>query len=186
MKKVVLLGDSIRLIGYGATVAERLSGDFQVWQSEDNNRYAKYTFRECRNMEQELTGADIIHWNNGLWDIQQQLDGDVLTPKAQYVDDMVRLAKLLKRFAKIVIFSTTTPVRREQEPTMCNADIVAYNEAVVPVLRQMGIVINDLHGPVSEDVYRYICEDMIHLSTDGIALCAGLVENIIRKEAEKL
>ena len=186
MKKVVLLGDSIRLIGYGAHVAEHLSPDFTVWQSEDNNRYAKYTFRECRNMEQELETADIIHWNNGLWDIQQQLDGEVLTPMAQYVEDMVRLAKLLQKYAKVVIFSTTTPVRKEQEPVMRNSDISAYNAAVVPVLQQMGVVINDLHGPVSTDVYRYICDDMIHLSEDGIALCARLVESIIRAEAEKL
>ena len=45
MKKVVLLGDSIRLIGYGTKVPEMLGDDYQVWQSEDNCRFAKYTLR---------------------------------------------------------------------------------------------------------------------------------------------
>ena len=186
MKKVILLGDSIRLIGYGKKTAELLSPDFNVWQSEDNNRYAKYTFRECRNMEQELENVDIIHWNNGLWDIQQQLDGEVLTPLDRYVEDIVRLAKLLQKHAKVVIFATSTPVRREQEPIMRNADIEAYNAAVVPVLQKMGVVINDLHSAVSADVYRYICDDTIHLSQDGIELCAKMVEKAIRKQAEML
>ena len=185
MKKVILLGDSIRLIGYGKKTAELLSPDFNVWQSEDNNRYAKYTFRECRNMEQELADVDIIHWNNGLWDIQVQLDGEVLTPVERYVEDMVRLAKLLQKQAKVVIFATITPVHPEA-PAMRNPDIDAFNAAVVPVLREMGVVINDLHTAVAADVERYICEDHIHLSQEGIDLCAGLVENIIRAEAEKL
>ncbi len=42
MKKVVLLGDSIRLLGYGETVARELAGEYEIWH---NCRYAKYTMR---------------------------------------------------------------------------------------------------------------------------------------------
>ena len=42
MKKVVLLGDSIRLIGYGKKVEEMLRPEYEVWQPEDNCRFAKY------------------------------------------------------------------------------------------------------------------------------------------------
>lgn len=44
-KKVVLLGDSIRQIGYGKKVEELLKPDYEVWQPEDNCRFAKYTLR---------------------------------------------------------------------------------------------------------------------------------------------
>ena len=40
MKKAVLIGDSIRMIGYGAPVAERLGDEFEVWQPDDNCRFA--------------------------------------------------------------------------------------------------------------------------------------------------
>ncbi len=45
MKKVVLLGDSIRLWGYGTKVPELLGKDYEVWQPEDNCRFVKYTLR---------------------------------------------------------------------------------------------------------------------------------------------
>ena len=45
MKKVVLLGDSIRLIGYGPKVPEMLGDEYTVFQSEDNCRFVKYTLR---------------------------------------------------------------------------------------------------------------------------------------------
>ena len=38
MKKVVLLGDSIRQIGYGKKVAALLEPDYTVWQPDDNCR----------------------------------------------------------------------------------------------------------------------------------------------------
>ena len=43
MKKIVLLGDSIRQIGYGTKVPEMLGTDFSVWQPSDNCRFAEYT-----------------------------------------------------------------------------------------------------------------------------------------------
>ena len=36
------------------------------------------------------------------------------------------------------------------------------------------------------DVQKYIADDKIHLSADGIALAADMVEAVIRREAEKL
>ena len=50
----------------------------------------------------------------------------------------------------------------------------------------MGIVINDLYTPLSKDVYRFICDDTIHLSEEGITLATDLVEDIIRREAAKI
>ena len=43
--KVTLLGDSIRLIGYGLKVPELLGEEFEVFQPGDNCRFAKYTLR---------------------------------------------------------------------------------------------------------------------------------------------
>ena len=185
MQKVVLLGDSIRLLGYGNAAAQALAEEFEVWQPEDNCRYAKYTMRGLYEWRKELEGADIIHWNNGLWDLCTMVDDENFTPLELYADEMVRLAGMLKKRAKTVIFATTTPIR-SGNPHMSNGDIEAYNAAVVPRLKAMGIVINDLHGLVRADVDRYICDDLTHLSEEGSALCTTQVEKVIRTQAAML
>ena len=185
MKKIVLIGDSIRMIGYGNPVAERLSGEFEVWQPNDNCRFAQYTLRGMWDWQDNMNGADVIHWNNGLWDVCYLFGDGAFTPIDVYVDTMLRIARILKERAATVIFATTTPVRPENEHNR-NDVIKSYNEALVPKLREMGIVINDLYTPMSENVYKYICEDTIHLSEDGISLASDMVESIIRAEAEKL
>ena len=185
MKKVVLLGDSIRQIGYGAVVAEHLSNEFEVWQPSDNCRFAKYTLRGLWDWQDNIKDADIIHWNNGLWDVSHLFGDGEFTPIEEYVSVMLRIARLLKQRATTVIFATTTPVRPEN-PHNQNSVIEAYNNALVPKLREMGVVINDLFTPISSNVYRYICDDLIHLSDDGVALAAEMVESVIRKEAQGL
>ena len=185
MKKVVLIGDSIRLIGYGGPVAERLSPELEVWQPDDNYRFAQYTLRGLWDWQDGMRDADIIHWNNGLWDICHLFGDGEFTPIDEYVSTMLRIARILKSRAKTVIFATTTPVRPENLHNK-NEVIEAFNAALVPRLVEMGVVINDLYTPMSKDIYRFICEDTIHLSADGIALATDLVEDIIRREAAKI
>ena len=183
MKKVILLGDSIRQIGYGAEVERRLTADgIALWQPDDNCRFAQYTLRMLQDWQGQLPDTDVVHWNNGLWDVCHYFGDGTLTPKAVYVDTMLRIARILQRHAKTVIFATTTPVRKAHSQIR-DEDIVAFNAALVPQLEKMDVVVNDLYTPVSRDIPRYIREDdNIHLSEDGIALCADLVERAIRKQ----
>ena len=185
MKKVVLIGDSIRMIGYGKPVAERLSPEFEVWQPDDNCRFAQYTLRGLWDWQDGINGADVIHWNNGLWDICHLFGDGEFTPIDEYVSTMLRIAKILKSRSRVLIFATTTPVRPENLHNK-NEVIEAYNKTLVPRLMEMGVVINDLYTPIKEDVYKFISDDTIHLSKDGISLTAELVETVIRQEAEKL
>ena len=185
MKKIVLIGDSIRMIGYGNTVAERLSSEFEVWQPDDNCRFAQYTLRGLWDWQDSIRGADVIHWNNGLWDVCELFGDGAFTPIDEYVDTMLRIARILQERASTVIFATTTPVRPENVHNK-NEVIEAYNTALVPRLMEMGVVINDLYTPLKTDVYRYICDDTIHLSEEGISLAADLVETVIREEAAKI
>ena len=173
------------MIGYGKPVADRLAPDFEVWQPDDNCRFASYTLRGLWDWQDGMRGADIIHWNNGLWDVCELFTDGAFTPKEEYVATMVRIAKLLKERAQTVIFATTTPVRPENLHNK-NELIEEYNKALVEKLVEMGVVINDLYTPIAKDVYKYISDDTIHLSEDGIKLAADTVEAVIRREAEKL
>ena len=185
MKKIVLIGDSIRMIGYGKPVAERLSPEYEVWQPDDNCRFATYTLRGMWDWQEGIRGADVIHWNNGLWDVCELFGDGAFTPKEEYVETMLRIARLLKERASIVIFATTTPVRPDNSHNR-NEVIEEYNKALVPRLMEMGVVINDLYTPISKDLYKFISDDKIHLSEEGILLASDMVESVIRREAEKL
>ena len=184
--RVTLLGDSIRLIGYGEPVAAALAQDFDVWQPDHNCRYAKHTLRELWTWSKHIEGSDVIHWNNGLWDVCDLFGDGPFTPIEQYVEEMLRLATLLKARTRVLIFATTTPVHPENRYNK-NSVIAAYNAALVPKLREMGVRINDLYTPVSADIERYIrADDLIHLTADGAELCAQLVERAIRDAASSL
>ena len=179
MKKVVLLGDSIRLMGYGARTAELLGPDYTVWQPEDNCRFASYTLRMLFDYQEQLKGADIIHFNCGLWDVCDLFGDGAFTPLEDYVRTMARIAAILKTYAPTVIFATTTT----PDPEMPGHDInhlKTYNAAVCAALEPMGIRINDLFTPVASDVDGMICEDHIHLSAHGIEVCAKQVADCIR------
>ena len=185
MKRVVLLGDSIRLIGYGTKVPELLGDGYEVWQSEDNGRFAQYTLRMLFDFREQIEGADVIHWNNGHWDLCELFGDGSFTPLPMYVETMVRMARLLRQYGKKVIFATTTPAA-PGNPYNRNEVIRKFNEAIVPALKAEGVEINDLYGLVSPDIGRYICEDRLHLSAEGIDLCAEAVARRIKNAADSL
>lgn len=184
--KVTLLGDSIRQIGYGTLVPELLKDEFEVWQPSENCRFAKYTLRGMFDWKDAMEGTRIVHWNNGLWD-QCDLFGDgPFTSVEEYVQTMVRIAKILLSRYDRVIFATTTPVLVERAYD-ANENVRVLNEAIVPVLQEMGVIINDLHSLVSTNMEAYIREDdKLHLSEEGIKVCARQVADIIRKTAAEL
>ena len=72
MKKVVLLGDSIRM-GYGSYVkkAFELAGTAQVFFPGENCRFSGYVLRNVGPWKAEMacgSDVDLVHWNAGLWD----------------------------------------------------------------------------------------------------------------------
>ncbi|MBQ7411698.1 MAG: SGNH/GDSL hydrolase family protein [Clostridia bacterium] len=181
MKKVVLLGDSCRLWGYGPRVPELLGDKYEVFQPDDNCRFSKYTLRMLFDLNDSIKDADVIHWNNGHWDCTEIFDDGLFTTEEEYIENMTRIAKLLLKITPNVIFSTTTPVRDEFEWTH-NDKIQRFNEIIVPRLKEMGITINDLYSVVAEDINGNVKEfDNIHLSDKGIELCVQSVVKAIKQ-----
>lgn len=179
--KVTLLGDSIRLLGYGTKVPELLGEGFTVYQPEDNCKYSVYTLRGLFDWREQIMGSDVIHWNNGLWDICSIFEkGEPFTPLDYYLDTMEKIAKELLKVTPKVIFATTTPVL-EGHPYDSNELIKKFNAAVVPGLEKLGVVINDLHSFVLPHAEEYIKEDKVHLNEIGIDAVAKQVTDCILK-----
>ena len=181
MKKIILLGDSIRL-SYGNRVRELLGSDYTVWQPEDNCRFAAYTLRMLFDYKAQLEGADVIHFNSGLWDMCDLFGDGPFTPLEVYVEQMVRIAKILKTYAPVVIFAATTP----PSPKMWGHDldrVRAYNAAAMAALEPLGVLFDDLFTPVAEDIDRMISEDFLHASPYGVEILANRVADCIKANA---
>ena len=181
MKKIILLGDSIRL-SYQNRVRELLGPDFAVWGPDDNCRFASYTLRMLYDYREQLMGADLIHFNCGLWDMCDLFGDGPFTPIEVYAEQMVRIAKILKTYAPVVIFAATTP----PSPKMWGHDmerVRAYNAAAAAALEPLGILFDDLFTPVAEDIDRMISEDLLHASPYGVEILADRVADCIKKNA---
>ena len=182
MKKVVLIGDSIRM-GYQAGVTHLLAGKTSVQGPEENCRFSAYTlFHLSTWMPDE--DYDVVHWNNGLWDASRMPDGKIHTPLAMYLEIQERIATILLKKARRLVFATTTPVWPEQFASGAirprnNEDIRDYNLAAAALHRKRGIAINDLHALVSGEIKRYVSDDMIHLTPAGNEVCAHRVASLI-------
>ena len=186
--KIALLGDSIRVgagyvPGYGERVSELLSPDFDVYQPEDNCRYAKYMLRMLFDQRREMKDCSIVHFNVGHWDVCELFGDGTFSSEQEYRENLVRIARLLKSRHKAVIFATTTPVK-DENPYNKNSNIDRFNAIAIEALEKEGIIINDLNFLLSGDVERYICSDLIHLSYEGGEACANAVADVIRRTAE--
>ena len=108
--KVTLIGDSIRVLGYGKLVPELLGDEYEVYQPNDNCRFAKYTLRGIYDWDKDMAGSRIVHWNNGLWDVCDLFGDGPFSSEDEYITNMLRIADLLLSKHEKVIFATTTPV----------------------------------------------------------------------------
>ena len=182
MKKVTLLGDSIRLIGYGLKTPEYLGKEYTVFQPKDNCRFASYMLRMIYDCREEIETSDAVQFNCGSWDACDLFGDGAFTPLPEYLQTMLRITQLLRQMCPKVIFATTTPVldgRTDQR----NDLIIKENEALVPLLLERGIVINDLYATVQADAGRFIrADDCVHLTEYGIDALARQTAQIIKKE----
>ena len=181
--KIVLFGDSIRLIGYGAKVEEELRKlGHEVFQPEDNCRFLKYTLRMIFDYKEQIKDADIIHFNVGHWDLCNiNDDGENFSTLEEYELNLRRIVKQFLKITPKVIFATTTPVRNTN-PYNSNKDVELYNKKAVEVMKEFNVKINDLHALLKNDIDKYIREDdMIHLTEEGIEICAKQVLKTIKE-----
>ena len=130
MKKTVFLGDSILLQGYGTVIEDRLADVCTCWQPPRNGCFTANTLRLIHDCRKQIEGADVIHFNNGLWDACHLFDDlyndGIFTPDEDYVRAVCRLARILSHMGKTVIFATTTPVWDHPE---------IVNEGSLPAMR---------------------------------------------------
>lgn len=193
MKNIFLIGDSIRFgtglfgehneeLGYGYHVEKALEGKAKVYQANDNCRFLQYTLRHLHDWAAELEigeNIDIVHWNNGLWDVLRLFGDDIFTPIDQYKILLVRVYKRIKYLFPNarVIFALNTPVIEEwsdENFTRKNSEIDEYNKAAIEVLEPLGVEINDLNT-VAKPLQPKFSHDWVHYNEEGAKILADAV-----------
>ena len=191
MKKIVLIGDSIRM-GYDKYVKEALSGVAEVYYPAENCRYAENVLRFAHDWKKQgewPTDADLVHWNAGLWDALELFGDEPLTSYQYYGEAVARIHKRLRMLfpnAKIV-FATSTAVIEERcsvDFRRHNANIEKFNKTAIDALADTDAIVNDMFA-FTLNCPAECHSDGVHFNNDkGIALTGGKVISVICKELD--
>ena len=186
MKKIVLIGDSIRL-GYDKFIRDAFDGIAEVYSPEENCRFAEYVLRYAS--EWKISGGwpddiDVVHYNAGLWDVLRLFDDEPLTPIDAYANFIARVDKRLRMLfpkAKIIFATNTAVVEEGYSGTFkrFNHEIRAYNNVALDALKQSDTEINDLYA-VTENLPKECLSDMTHFNTEaGVRAVGGKVLSVL-------
>ena len=186
MRNLFLIGDSIRFgatnsPGYGIYVKEKLDGVANVYAPNENCRFAQYTLRQLHDWAKTVDGEsiDVVHWNNGLWDVLR-LDGDEpLTPCDMYVQMLKRIYTMLRKHfpnARIIFANSTSVVEKLGWPNFMryNAEIEQYNAAAKELMARLGAEVNDLYS-VTRTFDDSLRADWVHYNEEGSRILADAV-----------
>ncbi len=195
MKQVFLIGDSI-LGNYCPDVEEILAGKAQIHRpctapgQPENGRWSGYTLNNLvphmwlQHLPEKI---DCVHWNNGIWDMFIRHDEDgCFTPLDDYVRNLRRIARELRKLTPNVVFATSTPLRVDgyillpyQSPRRIMEYELPYRDAAIALMKELNIPVNDLFAAVLPRRMELICEDNTHLSDAGKRFCAEKVVEAI-------
>jgi len=185
--KVLLLGDSIRM-SYQPPVTSLLKGSADVVGPDENCQFSAYTLASLDRWLDQLGLPDIVHWNNGLHDVGHNPDrSPIQYPLDEYISNLKAIVNKIRNTKAKIIWATTTSVHPNRPFTTDswawrNEEIDQYNDAALDLMRDEGISVNDLHSVINSNVDKYLSEDMLHLSENGIKKCAEAVSEFIKKE----
>lgn len=194
MKKVILLGDSIKS-WYASRVTELLEGKCEVLQMVgDNGRFTYYSLRQLMELIQKHgEQIDLVHFNNGYWDmaIMPILNKPMMTTE-EYKMGLRKIIELSRAAGAKLIFATTTPlpaIEKSQDNTGTGSTFVfeqdcvkIFNEAALEVMKEENVPVNDLYAVCKQDKNFYKCEDNLHHTPEGNEILAQHVAAAILKE----
>lgn len=193
MKNVFLIGDSIRFgshivsdisnlsPGYGVYVKEKLEGIANVYQPDENCRFAQFTLRFLHKWAKKTPAEemDVVYWNNGLWDVLRLFGDEPLTPIDVYAQMLRRVharIRLLFPNAKIVFALSTSVIEKWAKPHFFryNHEIEEYNRKAIEVMEELGVKVSDLYS-VTSAFDESMHSDWVHFNEEGSRILADEV-----------
>ena len=192
MKKILLIGDSIRM-GYDKYVAMALEGQAEVFYPNENCRFTQYVLRHFQDWLKDSgfgEDADLVHWNVGLWDLLELHGDEPITPLdwyEKYIHRICRRMQILCPKAKFV-FATSTPINEPMYEAKLatfkrtNENIRAYNMAAIRACQEYGVVINDLYGLLEHAPDTWFSDKTHYYTQPATEAITNRVLDVIHKE----
>ena len=187
MKKVILIGDSIRL-GYGGFVKELLADQAEVYFPQENCRFSQNILvglSEWQNLAGDPAGVDVVHWNCGHWDMAHwRGEAKPLNSPAYYGEMLERIDGHLRHCLPNAkrVFALTTPMNPDgSRPVNVRTtdDVRTYNAVARLVMNELGVPVNDLFT-LMEKAPSTIYADYCHYTEAGYRILAQQVATTIR------
>jgi lysophospholipase L1-like esterase len=187
VKKVVLIGDSIRM-GYQQTVREELAGAAEVAWSEMNGYDSRNVLAKIGEWA-IVPQPDVVHINCGLHDLKRdRTRSEFQVPPDDYAANVEQILERLTSQAGVkVIWASTTPVNerwhRVHKPfDRLEFDVQSYNARAAEICRCLGVQVDDLYRFVMHAGRdRYMSQDGVHFTDDGYELLGVEVARVIRE-----
>lgn len=179
LPRALIIGDSIS-IGYTQPARSLLSGQVNVQRIPCN---AGMTTRALQNIDEWLGSShwDVIHFNCGLWDIEDLPDGSRLVPLAEYEQNLRALVTRLKQTGAKLVWASTTPVPSPVNgPPRSSADVIAYNAVALKVMQENGVQVDDLYTYILPNIGALQIPSDVHFTSDGYNALAIPVADSIR------
>jgi len=104
---------------------------------------------------------DVIHFNWGIWDTYMyktpgkkgfDKNGTLRISPEKYEENLKILVAKMKKTGATLIWGSITPVT-EDCPTTFEKDVVRYNEIAAEIMKENGVIINDLHAETLRQGY---------------------------------
>lgn len=179
---ILLIGDSI-LHGYRGNVSDSLKNFAKVDSWVTGMHLNSESLLE--DLKDKITRRNyaVIHFNIGLHGWQKER-----IPEGQYVPLLKRYILTIKQYAPNakLIWANTTPVTEQGKPILnkdINPIIVERNALAANVMKEHGVVINDLYGLMVDklDLARL---DRFHWIGAGYKLMSDQIITHIKAEIE--
>jgi lysophospholipase L1-like esterase len=182
---LMLLGDSIRMI-YQPVVTDLLQGTARVVAAAENARFALYTLQSLDRWLKGLPVPDVIHWNNGLWDVGHSAERvPAQIPLDMYVGNLEFILRRLRATGATVVWATITPIHPPRVDkgdgwSWKSEEIDRYNAAATELMVRHAVPVNDLNAVVRSDLGRYLPPGDHHINEAGARACARAVVEAVR------
>ena len=195
MKKVVLVGDSIRR-GYEPVAVRELNGWAEV--IEMGGIQGGNTRNVLAHLDEWVISRDpdIVHLNAGLHDMARDPGPgpENRVPLDEYRTNLERILRTLQRETRaVLVFALTTPVDLGRQLAVAKGvnrtaeDVAAYNAAAREVAAGLGVAVNDLHAAVVEaGAAELLDEDGVHFTAAGNEVLGRAVAAAVRAAADQL
>ena len=180
----LIIGDSIS-VSYTLPVKLRLEGIVNVMRPMENCS-STLTIRENLDRWLGQTKWTVIHFNAGLHDLEH-VQQENAAPGMQkmvpinkgprwislesYRANLENIVKRLKQTNATLIFATTTPVpagERNRAPE----DVALYNQTALDVMRDNGVLIDDLYSVAVQSADRFQIPQDVHFLEAGSRILA--------------